>query len=152
MNLENGNIIAALIFLVAMCTDIIDGYIARRYRQMTYLGQFLDPISDKIMTVSMCIMLTYYNIVTLYCTILVSVVTIIQYQFSLIEAERKLKHKYTKLNKYSGYISAILMFFLIGNIFVQCRLGFCIIIAVIDVAAFIEDVVKNKDVLKGKSI
>jgi CDP-diacylglycerol--glycerol-3-phosphate 3-phosphatidyltransferase len=41
---------AALIFGVASLTDWLDGYLARRRKQITVLGQLLDPIADKLLT------------------------------------------------------------------------------------------------------
>jgi CDP-diacylglycerol--glycerol-3-phosphate 3-phosphatidyltransferase len=41
---------AAAIFAVASITDWLDGYLARRRRQVTWLGQMLDPIADKLLT------------------------------------------------------------------------------------------------------
>lgn len=44
-----GDYLAALVFSVAALTDSIDGYIARRNRQVTKLGIFLDPLADKLL-------------------------------------------------------------------------------------------------------
>lgn len=41
---------AAVIFIVAIATDGIDGYLARRYEIVTDLGKLLDPIADKVLT------------------------------------------------------------------------------------------------------
>jgi CDP-diacylglycerol---glycerol-3-phosphate 3-phosphatidyltransferase len=41
---------AAAIFAIASFTDWLDGYLARRRRQVTWLGQMLDPIADKLLT------------------------------------------------------------------------------------------------------
>jgi CDP-diacylglycerol--glycerol-3-phosphate 3-phosphatidyltransferase len=38
------------IFAIASITDWLDGYLARRRRQVTWLGQMLDPIADKLLT------------------------------------------------------------------------------------------------------
>jgi CDP-diacylglycerol---glycerol-3-phosphate 3-phosphatidyltransferase len=40
---------AALVFLVASFTDFIDGYLARRWQQVTTLGNFLDTTADKLL-------------------------------------------------------------------------------------------------------
>ncbi len=40
--------IAIVIFLVAALTDVLDGYIARRYNEVSELGKILDPIADKV--------------------------------------------------------------------------------------------------------
>lgn len=44
---------ALLLFVLAGLTDLLDGFLARRLRQQTVLGAFLDPLADKLlMTVS----------------------------------------------------------------------------------------------------
>ena len=43
-------LVGAAIFAVASTTDWLDGYLARRRRQVTWLGQMLDPIADKLLT------------------------------------------------------------------------------------------------------
>src|SRR5437764_6338465 len=43
-------LIGAAIFGIASITDWLDGYLARRRRQVTWVGQILDPIADKLLT------------------------------------------------------------------------------------------------------
>ena len=49
--------VALLIFLVAGATDIIDGYLARRFNWITKLGKLLDPLADKMMQITALICL-----------------------------------------------------------------------------------------------
>lgn len=41
--------LALLVFLVAALTDLLDGWIARKFKKVTRLGMLLDPIADKIL-------------------------------------------------------------------------------------------------------
>ena len=45
------------IFLVMAISDAIDGYLARVKKQVTKLGAFLDPIADKLLMTSACLLL-----------------------------------------------------------------------------------------------
>ncbi len=51
--------IAAIVFVLAACTDFVDGYIARSRGLVTNLGKFLDPIADKVLvSTAMLLLLT----------------------------------------------------------------------------------------------
>jgi len=47
--LEYARPIAAVLFGLAAVTDMIDGWVARRFNQMSRFGEFLDPVADKLM-------------------------------------------------------------------------------------------------------
>ncbi len=57
MKIPYADYIAAAVFVVGAATDGIDGYIARKNKQVTRLGRFLDPLVDKIMVAAALILL-----------------------------------------------------------------------------------------------
>jgi cardiolipin synthase len=52
--------LALLIFIAAGVTDLLDGLVARVFRQRTALGAFLDPAADKLLVTSAFVLLTRY--------------------------------------------------------------------------------------------
>jgi CDP-diacylglycerol--glycerol-3-phosphate 3-phosphatidyltransferase/cardiolipin synthase len=55
--MEHARPIAAVLFGVAAVTDILDGWVARRFGQMSKFGEFLDPVADKLMVAIVLVML-----------------------------------------------------------------------------------------------
>ncbi|WP_395479653.1 CDP-diacylglycerol--glycerol-3-phosphate 3-phosphatidyltransferase [Candidatus Curculioniphilus buchneri] len=53
-------IICTLIFILAALTDWFDGLLARRWRQTTRFGAFLDPVADKVMITIALVLVTEY--------------------------------------------------------------------------------------------
>lgn len=45
---EGHHLVSALIFTIAAITDWLDGYLARKLKQVSPLGEFLDPVADKL--------------------------------------------------------------------------------------------------------
>jgi cardiolipin synthase len=60
--LERRFVPAFVLFLMAAGTDAMDGLLARWLRQRTMLGQYLDPVADKLLLSSLFLVLTYMGI------------------------------------------------------------------------------------------
>jgi CDP-diacylglycerol--glycerol-3-phosphate 3-phosphatidyltransferase len=54
-------LLASGVFILASITDGLDGYLARRRKQITTLGMLLDPLADKLMVTAAYIILVAYN-------------------------------------------------------------------------------------------
>jgi len=55
------NVISMWIFIAAAITDWLDGWLARRWNQITSFGAFLDPVADKMMVAAALIVLTEFG-------------------------------------------------------------------------------------------
>lgn len=65
------SLMAAIVFVVAAVTDLLDGYLARRSGQVTKLGKLLDPIADKMLVLSALILLVNVDRVSALVAILI---------------------------------------------------------------------------------
>ncbi|MGF7178733.1 CDP-alcohol phosphatidyltransferase family protein [Tunturiibacter psychrotolerans] len=63
--------IAFALFVLAGISDALDGLLARWLSQKTTLGQYLDPIADKLLLSSLFVVLTHVGMIPLYVTVLV---------------------------------------------------------------------------------
>ncbi len=72
LDIPNNYLYCALVFIVIAITDFFDGYLARKLKQQTKFGAFIDPVADKIV-VAMCFIL----IVDLYENIWVTLAVLV---------------------------------------------------------------------------
>lgn len=63
--------IATTIFILAAITDKLDGYIARKYNQVTKFGSLVDPLADKLMVISALLFLVQENKVAGWAAIII---------------------------------------------------------------------------------
>jgi cardiolipin synthase len=69
--LENRFVLSFALFVAAGLTDALDGLLARVLKQRTVLGQYLDPIADKLLLSTLFLVLMYKGLMPITVTILV---------------------------------------------------------------------------------
>ena len=164
--------IAAAIFLIAACTDFIDGYIARSRGLVTNLGKFLDPIADKVLVATAMILLLTMkdslfvklgaaeNATYIATTIAISVILareLIISAFRQIAAANGVVMAAEKLGKYKTTFQDAAIFVMLvaadfsgtfGNILSYVGFGLFFVATVLTVWSGISYIIKNKKVLK----
>jgi len=68
---QYGRTAALILFLLAGITDFVDGEVARRYSRVTNFGKLMDPLVDKIMTISAFICLVSLGSVPAWAVIVI---------------------------------------------------------------------------------
>jgi CDP-diacylglycerol--glycerol-3-phosphate 3-phosphatidyltransferase len=66
-------IVACLIFAFASATDLVDGWIARRFGLVTSVGKVADPIADKALTGAALVVLSWYDRLPWWVTVVILV-------------------------------------------------------------------------------
>ena len=75
-------LVAVILFVLACTTDFLDGYLARKYNQVTTLGKFFDTIADKVLIMAGLILIVavpvadggtvvYPNVIGVICAIVI---------------------------------------------------------------------------------
>lgn len=69
--LQNNYIVAVIFLIISGITDVLDGYIARKYNLITNFGTLFDPLTDKLTQISTLLVLVIQQIVPLWILIIV---------------------------------------------------------------------------------
>ena len=59
--IENARMLAMGVLVLSFITDMLDGFIARHFNQISDLGKLLDPVADKLMQITVLLCLAIYN-------------------------------------------------------------------------------------------
>jgi len=68
---DKNYMVSAGIFLLAGFTDVLDGYIARKYNMVTRWGKLMDPLADKLMQLAVIISLWFKGLVPLWAILVI---------------------------------------------------------------------------------
>lgn len=108
--------IFAILFVLASITDFFDGYIARKYNQITTFGKFLDPIADKliVMVALLYLMMLDSSRVPLWAVMIVIIREFLVTGIRLLAVEKGkviAASPYGKIKTASTMVALILMLF-----------------------------------------
>ncbi|WP_125154196.1 CDP-diacylglycerol--glycerol-3-phosphate 3-phosphatidyltransferase [Clostridium rectalis] len=71
-NYNNNLLYSIIVFFISGITDVLDGYLARKYNLITKLGIVLDPLADKLMLLTVLGCLSFSNIIPQWILIVVA--------------------------------------------------------------------------------
>ena len=82
--------IVLLFICLAILTDMLDGFLARRWNQITTLGKILDPLADKTCTIAGFLALSFYQDMPIWVTIVIIIrdVTILMASAIIISSKK----------------------------------------------------------------
>ncbi|SEG01679.1 CDP-diacylglycerol--glycerol-3-phosphate 3-phosphatidyltransferase [Caloramator fervidus] len=132
-NIKNSFSYAILIFFIAGLTDVLDGYIARKYNMITKWGTLLDPLADKFMLLTVLFSLSFSNIIPnwIFYIILIKEVLMIIGGFTLLK-----KYETVVAAKYYGKAATVLFYISIGILTLNKLFGLYFLYCAIFLAFF----------------
>jgi len=71
VKIKYGQFLAAGVFIIAASTDGLDGYLARKRKEVTKLGKFMDPLADKLMVSAALISLVELHIISAWVAFII---------------------------------------------------------------------------------
>lgn len=118
--MAHGVVYAAVLFILAALTDILDGYIARKYNQITDFGKLADPLADKMMQVAAIACLAIYERISawIFYVFLVKEMLMVLGGATLLK-----KSKFVVYSKWSGKIATVVLFLCIIVIMLCPQIG-----------------------------
>ena len=146
-------IIAAVIFIAASLTDMLDGKIARKYNLVTNFGKFMDPLADKLLVCSALIALVDLNKIAAWIVIIIIAREFIISGFRLVASDNGVVIAASYWGKFKTTFQMIGVVLLIFNIPALSTLTTIIvwIALALTVISLVDYIVKNAGVLtEGK--
>lgn len=146
--------IAAVIFIVASFTDLLDGKIARKYNLVTNFGKFMDPLADKLLVCSGLICFVGLGQLPAWFVIIIISREFIISGFRLVASDNGVVIAASYWGKFKTVSQMIMSVLLIVNIPALSILTtiFSVIALVLTVVSLIDYIAKNYRVLTEGSL
>ena len=108
--------VALALFVIASLTDFADGHIARKYNLITNFGKFMDPLADKILTISGMICLIELGRIPSWIVVIIVAREFIISGFRLVAAENGVVIAANYWGKFKTTFQMIMIILMIMNI------------------------------------
>ena len=145
-------IIAAVIFIAASLTDMLDGKIARKYNLVTNFGKVMDPLADKLLVCSAMICLVEMGRIPAWIVIVIISREFIISGFRLIASDNGRVIAASYWGKFKTTFQMVMICLMIANIEALSVLTTIVmwVALVLTVVSLVDYLMKNKDVLKDQ--
>ncbi|MGB9720717.1 MAG: CDP-alcohol phosphatidyltransferase family protein [bacterium] len=115
--IKRERIIAFVIMLISLFSDVTDGYIARKFHQETELGKLLDPLCDKISLVVILGTLLLINSIPIWAVLIIVLRDILILVGSYILFKKKsMLYKSNVLGKVTGFLFGAMILAFVLNL------------------------------------
>lgn len=157
--------IATGIFVLLSLTDMLDGYIARKYNLITDLGKFLDPIADKMLVacalIAVIVDAHILQIGVAVCAMIILCRELFISGFRIVASGKGLVLAADKLGKIKTILQMIALILLlpysninsingtVGDIILYIGCSFLLLATIMTIVSGVNYLLKNKQVLKG---
>ena len=142
--------LALAIFVVASLTDLLDGYIARKYHLVTNSGKFMDPLADKLLVCSAMLCFVEKGMLSAWFVIIIISREFIISGFRLIASDNGVVIAASYWGKFKTVFQMLMVILLIADI--EMISVFTTIISYVALAltviSLIDYLIKNKAVMK----
>lgn len=71
LDFRYSELVALAIFIIASATDSVDGYIARKYNQVSNFGKFVDPLADKLLVMAAILIFVQWDRMPHYAAMII---------------------------------------------------------------------------------
>ena len=142
--------IALAIFIIASLTDFLDGHIARKYNLVTNFGKFMDPLADKLLVCSALICLVELSKIPAWIVILIIAREFIISGFRLVASDNGVVIAASYWGKFKTTFQIVMICLMIADLeslYFVTQIVMWIALA-LTVISLVDDLVKNKDVMK----
>ena len=153
-SLPYSDYIALALFVGACVTDFFDGYLARKYNQITTFGKFMDPLADKLLVCAalICFLADSNSEMPVWAVIIIISREFIISGFRLVAAEKGVtiaSSYWCKVKTVVQMIMSILLiidfshsvFFVINKIFIYAAV-------ILTVISLVDYIYKNREIMK----